>query len=262
MMNPADQQEAPTSPSPSFRLTTALPLVHLPGICALEVGDQGLSLQAAPGKVDWFCSFVPGWRGLFLLDQSACRVVAGSALCKTGDISLLAKLQAFLDEDRGIEIRPAADAVHVVSLQADGMAGLSDRRATESWFLGMLFRAEPVLASISALLRRLECYSLVRFLLAYSADKENLRVLAERYGVSYTHFRRLCNYALGGSAKAELNNWRLARSLLELAAGRSSVTEVALKHGYASGSHFSNDVRGQVGVSPRVLSDILKLAVK
>src|SRR5258708_5598981 len=116
MMNSADKQEAHTSPSSSFRLTTALPLVHLSGICALEVGDQGLRLQAAPGKVDWICSFVPGWRGLFLLDQSACRVAAGSALCKTGDISLLAKLQAFVDEDRGVEVRAAADAVHVVSL--------------------------------------------------------------------------------------------------------------------------------------------------
>jgi len=205
---------------------------------------------------------VPGWRGLLILDPGACHVTAGSALLKTGDISLLAKMQAFLDENRGLEIDTAAEVEPVVSVSGNGMAVLSDRRATEHWFLGKLLCAEPVAGSISALLRRMECYTLVRFLLTYSADKENLRMLAERYGVSYTHFRRLCNYALGCSAKAELNSWRLARSLLEMVEGGGTVTEVALKHGYASGSHFSNDVKGQVGVSPRFLSDILKLAAK
>lgn len=246
------------------RLSTASPLVNLSGISALEVGEEGLQLQAASGKEEWFCSFVPGWRGLLLVNHGACHVVAGSASYKAGDISLLAKLQAFLDEDRGIEYRVAPNTAPVVLVTGDGMAVLRDRSATENWFLGRLFCAEATAGAISSLLRRLECYAVVRFLLAYSIDKKNLRVLAKRYGVSYTHFRRLCNYALGCSAKAELNNWRLARSLLELVDCKknSSITEVALKHGYASGSHFSTDVKGQVGVSPRVLSDIFKLAVK
>jgi AraC-like DNA-binding protein len=234
--------------------------VFLHGIAALEVGGQGLCLQSLPGKAEWSCSFVPGWRGVLLLDQRACHVVSGSAACKIGDISVLTKMQALLDEDRGIEIKAGAETVHVVQVAGDGMAVLADRRATERWFLDKVFYAEPLAVLISALLRRMECYSLVRFLLACPDD--NLRALAERYGVSYTHFRRLCNYALGGSAKAELNNWRMARSLLDLACGSSTVTEVALKHGYASGSHFSNDVREQVGVSPRVLSDILNLTDK
>ncbi|MGL6148964.1 MAG: helix-turn-helix domain-containing protein, partial [Plesiomonas sp.] len=78
----------------------------------------------------------------------------------------------------------------------------------------------------------------------------------------YSHFRRLCRHALGSAAKAELRDWRMARSLLDVVEGQENLTQVAIKHGYASSSHFSNEIRELLGVSPRGLSNIIQLASK
>lgn len=70
-----------------------------------------------------------------------------------------------------------------------------------------------------------------------------MRMLGEDYGVSYTHFRRLCSRALGGKAKSELRNWRMAQSLLNSVEGHENITQLAVNHGYSSPSHFSSEIK-------------------
>ncbi|MEB0140397.1 MULTISPECIES: helix-turn-helix domain-containing protein [unclassified Undibacterium] len=260
MTLPTEPTQLPTR-APHW-LTAGPQLLQLPDLFALEVGGEGLQLVLFQGKNISHICFTPGWRGVVVFDQSPVQISVGSALCQDGDISVLTKLQAFMDADCGLEMNHSMPNARLVSCAGSGLAMLSDRRTIENWFLSQMITEPEQMLAISALLRRLESYALVRFLLTERAEKKNLRELAQSYGISYTHFRRLCNRALGGSVKFELNQWRMARALLDLVDSRCNFTEVALKHGYASSSHFSNEVRGQVGVSPRGLSDIIKLAGK
>lgn len=71
-------------------------------------------------------------------------------------------------------------------------------------------------------------------------------ILVNFYGVSYSHFRRLCSYALGGKVKTELCGWRVARAVLEIIEGNSDMTTIAHKYGYSSSSHFSAEVKSRL----------------
>ncbi|RQR49666.1 helix-turn-helix domain-containing protein [Burkholderia sp. Bp9126] len=100
-------------------------------------------------------------------------------------------------------------------------------------------------------LRSSESYRLTSFLLDASDDNDYcLMELSERYGVSYSHFRRLCRRALGGPAKPKLRAWRAARAVLQLIDGNESVLQIAIKNGYTSASHIATDIKGFYGMTP------------
>ncbi|WP_080971103.1 helix-turn-helix domain-containing protein [Burkholderia cepacia] len=106
-------------------------------------------------------------------------------------------------------------------------------------------------------IRALETYGIARFLLCESVDRDvRLEKLAKRYGLSPSHFRRLCRTTLGQGAKHQLRNWRLARSLLDMVDRSAPLTTVALNNGYASSSHFSSEVRSMLGVKPSELTTL------
>ena len=113
------------------------------------------------------------------------------------------------------------------------------------------------MATLASFLRRTEWYWLIRFLLNESVNNGKLHELGARYGLSYSHFRRLCRNALGNSAKSELRGWRIARALLDVVEEGQSLTQVAMRYGYASSSHLSNDIRDAFGVSPRGLWNMI-----
>ncbi|MCY1441609.1 Invasion protein InvF [compost metagenome] len=98
---------------------------------------------------------------------------------------------------------------------------------------------------------------MVRYLLEQGTGQDSLQMLARRYGVSVSHFRRLCHQALGGATKPALRGWRVARALLESIREGRSLTEVAQNQGYCSSSHFSREVRELLGVAPSQLGDII-----
>ncbi|MBK0415619.1 AraC family transcriptional regulator InvF [Chromobacterium haemolyticum] len=205
------------------------------------------------------------WQGLLLLDRVEVSVVAGALPFQPVRLEAFSKLLAFVDEAKADEARDAdapASEARCAQLPLVDLAAWQDRKRCEYWFLLQVLTPSPAFAALLALLRRSESYWLVRFLLAQSACGDKLQALGERYGVSYSHFRRLCRHALGNAAKTELRDWRMARSLLDVAEGRENLTQVALKHGYASSSHFSNEIKGLIGVSPRGLSNIIQLATK
>lgn len=219
----------------------------------------GLELSWSDGQASW--EVPDGWQGLLLLDRVDVRVLAGELTLRPLRLEVLSKLLAFVDEAQGRDSGGVESSPWAV-LPLDDSSIWQERKRCEYWFLQQFLEAPALFCPLLALLRHSESYWLVRFLLAQSASSNTLQDLGQRYGVSYSHFRRLCRHALGSAAKTELRDWRMARSLLDVVEGRENLTQVALKHGYASSSHFSNEIRELLGVSPRGLSNIIQLATK
>ncbi|WP_440030297.1 AraC family transcriptional regulator InvF [Chromobacterium amazonense] len=221
--------------------------------------SASLELSWSDGRASW--EVPDDWQGLLLLERVDVHVATGELRLRPLRLEVLSKLLAFIDEAQGTW-EGSDESYPWASLPLDDSSIWQERKRYKYWFLQQLLRVSPAFIPLLALLRHSESYCLVRFLLAQSTCSNTLQDLGRRYGVSESHFRRLCRHALGGAAKAELRDWRMARSLLEVVEGKESLTQVALKHGYASSSHFSNEIRVLLGISPRGLSNIIQLATK
>jgi len=193
--------------------------------------------------------------------QFVSQSVNGDAQIVAPNNGALVKLQVFIDQ-----AMPVVEHGRCLPLASLAVAPqvLSSEQTLRRWYISQTLAGSPESAAFARLLRQSESYRLVRFLLEQSAASEKLNDLARRYGVSVSHFRRLCHQALGGAAKPELREWRSAQALLSLALsqGKSSLTEVALEFGFASSSHFSKEIRELVGVAPSSLIDITRLSSK
>lgn len=166
-----------------------------------------------------------------------------------------AKLLAFIDMVEPGGSSPTADAAGVVMLDL-APEHAANRQALEYWFIRQVIKGEAEFTALTAFLRRLENYWLVKYLVSESSQQKNVGDLGDEYGLSYSHFRRVCKTVLGKSVKSELKVWRAARSLLDVVGGKESMTEVAIKHGYASSSHFSTEIKTLFGLSPRAMMEL------
>lgn len=190
--------------------------------------------------------------GLLLCDRCTITVLNGPFIYRKLNIDILAKLLAFVD------VASSWDDVYFHSndftcLELQQYQFLSDRKRSEAWLLRALLRQEAWVSEVCCFIRRTECYKLVKYLLTRTTATHSLHELGEKYGLSYSHFRRLCKSALGGKVKAELCSWRMARSVLEIVEGENDMTTIAHKYGYSSSSHFSSEVKSKFGKSPREL---------
>ena len=201
----------------------------------------------------------PGWQGLLVL-RPGLQVLRGSAWVLPLSQMSLFKLQFFIDQG-GVAGVPAAPGEPWAVL-GEGPAQGRAASGLESWYLTLALQGDAAYQAFASHLRSSESYQLLGFLLEQGSGSKKLQDLAGRYGVSVSHFRRLCRQALGGPAKAELRGWRTARALLGMAEGAASLTDVALEFGYASSSHFSKDIRELLGVAPSSLIDITRLSSK
>ncbi|KVD78006.1 AraC family transcriptional regulator [Burkholderia sp. ABCPW 14] len=120
----------------------------------------------------------------------------------------------------------------------------------ERWLIERVMGGGSLDARFFDFLRSQETYGLVRFLLGERLSNKTIPELSERYGVSESHFRRLCKQALGKSLKRELRQWRAATALLDVVEGQQSMTQLAMSHGFASPSHFSQEIKNLFGLSP------------
>jgi len=198
-----------------------------------------------------------GWKGL-LAFRPGLRLVHGDARILPLDQSALIKLQFFIDQAASVEsVAPCKEPWAGLREPAGKLCSASSQ---ESWYLSLALRGGVAYQAFAQQLRRSESYQLLGFLLGQGGGNERLLALAGRYGVSVSHFRRLCHQALGGAAKPKLREWRGARALLAMAEGDSSLTDLALEHGFASSSHFSREIRMLVGVAPSQLVDITRLS--
>ncbi|HEY4316121.1 MAG TPA: helix-turn-helix domain-containing protein [Herbaspirillum sp.] len=259
-----------------------------PRIMMLQAGANGVTLSTADTGSNEVQQHVfgPGWSGLIVLDRVACEVEAGGGAAYEVEIAALTKLQAFLDaaltETLGSALNLSLTAAKPddatvnnapLLIAVDFPAALDIRNwsAIERWFLAQSVKAGnqadiagAVLADfsyIAAVLRTHEYYKLVRFLLSQPASR-TMHELSVEYGLSYSHFRKLCREALGRGGKAEFQYWRNVRALLDMVdhAGQgASLTDVALRQGFASSSHFSDAMKGQFGIAPRYLTRALNI---
>jgi len=192
---------------------------------------------------------------LLAFSDARLSIVSGEAVIRRLGVIHFSKLLAFIDE-----IGPAASASSEAQI---GFVALDlapehaqDRRALEYWFIRQVIEGQQSFEGLKTFLRHLENYWLVKYLVSETSQQKNVSDLGDEYGLSYSHFRRVCKAALGNSVKSELKVWRAARSLLDVVGGRETMTEIAIKHGYASSSHFSTEIKNLFGLSPRAIMEL------
>lgn len=106
-------------------------------------------------------------------------------------------------------------------------------------------------------LRHSEHYWLVKHLIsAADCKNSNIRDISQRYGLSGTHFRRLCQRYIGNQSKYQLRHWRGVASVLDILVEEHSLTRIAADNGYCSASHFSNEIKLLFGMSPRKIRNL------
>lgn len=202
----------------------------------------------------------PGESRLICLAYGSIAVLTGTVSYRGFCHDTFARLLAFLDKARGITgSKETAPGGVWLPISSDVF---NDKRGAEYWLVEQVMHELSPFTPFLHLLRHTEAYWLTRYLLDNANGKMNLAEMGNKYGLSYSHFRRVCKQVLGNSAKTVLQQWRVARALLERVENQTSLTHLAIKYGYASSSHFSTEIKKILGVSPRALSDITLLKVK
>jgi AraC-like DNA-binding protein len=157
------------------------------------------------------------------------------------------KLCAFLDHGAGVAVpctRTNGQVIFHIDVDMDA-------KNIEAWLIGSILGGEPAVKPLLDMMRAQEPYRLVRFLLSEHGEAKSIAALGERYGLSKSHFNRLCRQVLGNGVKRELRLWRGVEAMLDVFDRRSALTAVAYEHGYSSASHFSREIKQLFGVSPR-----------
>lgn len=197
-----------------------------------------------------------GWVGILVMNKITMEIISGAPSQQELPLFALVKLQVFIDESRRVSLK-YDPLQHWDSIELNRDPLIANCGDVERWLLTQNHELPAEMGMLASFLRRTEWYWLIRFLLNESVNNGKITELGARYGLSYSHFRRLCRNALGNSAKNELRGWRIARALLDVVEEGQSLTEVAMRYGYASSSHLSNDIRDAFGVSPRGLWNII-----
>ena len=200
-----------------------------------------------------------GWEGLIAVSETL-KTSGGHVQVLPLSEARLVKLQVFFDLSEALTGQRPSDAPW--ALLPVAYETVQSERALERWYIEQAMSASPAYHAFAGLLRHTESYGLVRFLLEEGTRSEKLADLAQRYGVSVSHFRRLCRHALGSAAKPALRSWRTAQALLNMTLRDCSLTDIALESGFASSSHFSKEIRELVGFTPSSLADITYLPGK
>jgi AraC family transcriptional regulator len=78
-----------------------------------------------------------------------------------------------------------------------------------------------------------------------------LRIVAQEVGISYSHFSRAFKQAMGMTATSYIAERRIERAKGLMEETDLPISEVALRAGFSSQSHFTTSFRRLVGVTPR-----------
>lgn len=222
----------------------------------LRVDQSAVCL--APAQCVSACCLPMGWEGLIAVTSGF--EVNGSMPTLPIAQAPLVKLQVFIDMGHA-PITQRDRQAPWAALPAP-YSQVQSEQTLERWYLDQAMAGGAAYQAFASVLRQTESYGLVRFLLEQGTHSEKLTTLAQRYGVSVSHFRRLCRQALGTAPKPALRGWRTAQALLNMSLQDCSLTDLALEFGFASSSHFSKEVRELVGFTPSSLADITYLPGK
>jgi AraC family transcriptional regulator len=125
----------------------------------------------------------------------------------------------------------------------------------------LLIRAALGIAAVDRqITSRLEVNRVVEFLNAHSRSKITIKDMAERAGMSPSHFARIFKNEMGAPPMVYLLQLRLRKAKKLLLAGDRSITEIAFECGFSSGSHFSTLFRRRFKVSPARFKDCFNRA--
>jgi AraC-like DNA-binding protein len=159
----------------------------------------------------------------------------------------LLKLCAFLDHSADVDYFGEESDGAVVVHASENICS----RNLERWVVKAVFESDPAIEPLLAMIRTLEPYRLVRFLLVEHTQAKTVAALGKRYGLSKSHFSRLCAQVLGGGLKHELRVWRVRKAVLDVLERRDGMTTIAYENGFSSPSHFAFEVKQLLGISPR-----------
>ncbi|NEG59862.1 helix-turn-helix domain-containing protein [Pantoea agglomerans] len=106
-------------------------------------------------------------------------------------------------------------------------------------------------------IRDLEVYWVTCFLVSQALNHDEkgadqtIRSASKVYGLSESHFRKLCHSAFTCGPKKQLRMWRAAYSALQLVEKEQLISTIACENGFSSSSHFSAEIKSFFGMSPK-----------
>ncbi|WP_369309473.1 AraC family transcriptional regulator [Providencia rettgeri] len=129
---------------------------------------------------------------------------------------------------------------------------LSTNVSIRNVVIDLVIKMHPRFNCWCNVLRKYEAYGMMRFILeAAQSDKNaNINQLCARYGVSASYFRQLYRENFNKTAKRKIMSVRMANAILQLIESESSILDVGLEAGYCSASHFTNDLKKELGLTP------------
>lgn len=118
--------------------------------------------------------------------------------------------------------------------------------------IDLVIKGQPEFTVWCNSLRKYEAYGMMRFILSAAQSDKNINInqLCARYGVSASYFRQLYRENFNKTAKRKIMNVRMANAILQLIESESSILDVGLEAGYCSASHFTNDLKKELGLTP------------
>ncbi len=166
-------------------------------------------------------------------------------------LSRIAKLFAFID---AAKVLPLANEKYYVPgvepqfIFPTALAKGNDKIETQ--IVNAVLRQDQSLNMLWAAIRAHESYWINSHLLSELSEKNKVEDIRSQYGVSSSHFRRLCKQHLGINAKGQLRAWRVCIAVLQIIESNRNLSDIAINNGYASASHFAKDVKSFFGFTP------------
>ncbi|WP_145563740.1 helix-turn-helix domain-containing protein [Yersinia aldovae] len=156
--------------------------------------------------------------------------------------------KSFLDtgEKASVAARPWPEVISIDTTNC------TTKMSVNNTVIDLILRNQMEFNTWCDLLRKYEAYGMMCFLLSSSEQKDNVSInyLSQRYGVSAAYFRQLYRENFKATAKKKMMSVRMASAVLQLIESEGSILDVGLDAGYCSASHFTNDLKKELGLTP------------
>lgn len=172
------------------------------------------------------------------------------------ELSELIEILAVVDTAMGQSFLSKKEMFSLNELAAQEFISLDEELSTsvsiKNVVIDLVIKTHPLFDHWCNVLRKYEAYGMMRFILeAAQSDKNaNINQLCARYGVSASYFRQLYRENFNKTAKRKIMSVRMANAILQLIESESSILDVGLEAGYCSASHFTNDIKKELGLTP------------
>ncbi len=166
-------------------------------------------------------------------------------------LSRIAKLFAFIDA-AGI-VQSGNEKYHLPDTEPQFIFPTESAKSDdkiETQIVNAVLCHDQSLNMLWAAIRAHESYWINSHLLSEMSEGNRVEDMRSQYGVSSSHFRRLCKQHLGINAKGQLRAWRVCIAVLQIIESNQSLSNIAANNGYASASHFAKDVKSFFGFTP------------